>query len=354
MTITQTITVMPDAPQRSDPDNFANDADLFMAAMENLPVELNTFTGQANTLASEVNSNRQLTESAKDIALAAQDTTEWTIGEDCAEGVVRWASDGHTYRSKQGSNQGNDPTTDYTRTWWQKLTGSILNKTGLTGGTSNDLDGVDGAALVDGDFAFVCYGGEFYFYELDATFGATENSPSVISPDSNAGTKRWLLKNSLGSSRAGDFVFLPYEPTSAQMLARNMLEGNGGSLLDADYPNILTAWGGKIYGNVDSTHFNLPPLSGYLPRFFDNGAGIDPDAASRTDRGDGTTGDNVGTPQDDELKSHAHTINAPFTNAGGGTLYGGTGAGLGSPTIAATGGNETRSKNIYIWGGILY
>ena len=162
------------------------------------------------------------------------------------------------------------------------------------------------------------------------------------------------------SNRPGDFIFLPYEPTTGQMVARRILEGNGGSVLDSDYPEILTAWGGKIYGNVDSTHFNLPLLSGYFPRFWNHGAGIDPDATSRTSRGDGTTGDYVGTRQEGQIKSHLHMGNSYDTpgsvNPSGTGFYQG---GTNIVTAAASscpsfGGTETRPKNIYIWGGIFY
>ena len=65
--------------------------------------------------------------------------------------------------------------------------------TALTGGGSGALDAQDGAALVDKDIAIVMESGSIYFYELDASSGAAENSPSVIEPDTNAGDKRWLL-----------------------------------------------------------------------------------------------------------------------------------------------------------------
>ena len=60
---------------------------------------------------------------------------------------------------------------------------------------------------------------------------------------------------------------------------------------------------GVIYGNGDgSTTFNLPDYRGQFLRGFDNTAGTDPDASSRTDRGDGTTGDAVGTKQADAFQ----------------------------------------------------
>ncbi|OUS00763.1 hypothetical protein A9Q86_08375 [Flavobacteriales bacterium 33_180_T64] len=69
---------------------------------------------------------------------------------------------------------------------------------------------------------------------------------------------------------------------------------------------------GVIYGNGNgSTTFNLPDYRGEFLRGFDNGAGNDPDAISRLDRGDGVTGDAIGTKQTGETNSHLHNIAPP-------------------------------------------
>ncbi len=74
----------------------------------------------------------------------------------------------------------------------------VYIKTELTGGGASALDGISGTILADGDMAFVNTGGGTdgieYIYILDADSGAAENSPKVISPDNNAGAKRWILQ----------------------------------------------------------------------------------------------------------------------------------------------------------------
>jgi len=60
-----------------------------------------------------------------------------------------------------------------------------------------------------------------------------------------------------------------------------------------------------IYGET-LDDFKLPDLRGLVPRGMSHGSFRDPDAASRTDRGDGTTGDAVGTLQGHSMKSHQH------------------------------------------------
>lgn len=107
------------------------------------------------------------------------------------------------------------------------------------------------------------------------------------------------------------------------------------------------------YGNGDgSTTFNVPDYRGEFLRGVDAGAGNDPDAASRTDRGDSTTGDNVGTKQDHTLDAHTHTIATYDSNSGTGNNVVGESdpAFHGNATSGTTGGNETRPRNV----GVLF
>lgn len=81
---------------------------------------------------------------------------------------------------------------------------------------------------------------------------------------------------------------------------------------------------------------------------------FDPDAAIRLDRGDGTAGDNVGTTQADDFKSHDHdytfrTDEAPQSGEATPCWNGSVIVQTGS-----RGGNETRMKNIYGYVGIKY
>ena len=71
----------------------------------------------------------------------------------------------------------------------------------------------------------------------------------------------------------------------------------GAAVSREDYANLFAVIGTTYGDGNGETTFNLPDYRGYFLRGFDNGAGVDTDAADRTDRGDGTTGDNVGTAQ---------------------------------------------------------
>lgn len=112
---------------------------------------------------------------------------------------------------------------------------------------------------------------------------------------------------------------------------------------------------GTTYGVGDgTTTFNLPDYRGQFPRGVDNAAGVDPDAGARTDRGDGTTGDVVGSKQAEEVLAHGHnTTKNSYEGGAGGTALGpgwsAENTTVGSNitfTSANTGGNETRPTNI--------
>ncbi len=127
------------------------------------------------------------------------------------------------------------------------------------------------------------------------------------------------------------------------------LQCNGSIVSQATYPRLFDFLGQR-YGGATGT-FKLPDYRGYSLRGTDNGRGVDPDSISRTDRGDGTTGDNVGTVQQDEFFSHSH----PKPPGSGGFLAsGGTHQSAGGSPIVdfiaqetgTRGGNETRMKNI--------
>ncbi len=64
----------------------------------------------------------------------------------------------------------------------------------LTGGGTGALDAIDGASLTDGDIAIVVVSKDVTrVYQLNASSGAAESSPEIISPDTNASNNRWIL-----------------------------------------------------------------------------------------------------------------------------------------------------------------
>jgi microcystin-dependent protein len=164
--------------------------------------------------------------------------------------------------------------------------------------------------------------------------------------------------NSLGGSPAGLVAAFPMATCPA-----GWLEANGAAVSRTTY-NTLFAALSTMYGPGDgATTFNIPDYRGQFLRGWNHAAGNDPDAAARTNRGDGTAGDNVGTKQSYANASHTHTATDNGTNitikdtaGGSGGAYGtvsrpdngGSGSADRPFTIGATGGNETRPKNINV------
>lgn len=71
----------------------------------------------------------------------------------------------------------------------------------LTGGGAGALDAIDGSDLLNDDIALVLhdsYGLMTYLLDVDSS--QTESSPEIIRPDDNAGAKRWILQDILGTS----------------------------------------------------------------------------------------------------------------------------------------------------------
>jgi microcystin-dependent protein len=129
------------------------------------------------------------------------------------------------------------------------------------------------------------------------------------------------------------------------------IEVNGAAISRTTYSRLFSKYWTKYGAGDGTTTFNLPDMRGRFARGWDHGAARDPDRASRTDRGDGTTGDYVGTKQGHEFYSHTHS---------GGYVFASTYPrayepaadpnqnGYNYASIAAAGGNETRPVNINV------
>lgn len=88
-----------------------------------------------------------------------------------------------------------------------------------------------------------------------------------------------------------------------------------GSAVSRSTYGALFAVIGTTYGAGDgSTTFHLPDYRGQFLRGVSGASGADPDVAARTDRGDGTTGDAVGTKQAGAFQNHNHSADPPAAN----------------------------------------
>ena len=124
---------------------------------------------------------------------------------------------------------------------------------------------------------------------------------------------------------------------------------NQASLSRTTYSELFSVIG-TAFGAADDDHFYLPP-SGVFIRITAGGSSNDPDRDSRwASHNGGNTGDNVGSFQGDQLKSHDHTFYRPLGDQGwtNGTDYNTWWGWFHDQvqTTQSTGGNETRPKNV--------
>ena len=203
----------------------------------------------------------------------------------------------------------------------------------FTGGTA-DADSVIAADST----------GTFIFYVDESDYAHTQQFKVVISKTGYSG-ETWdylqIFPTSIGGSVINEFstdttlagnsdVAVPTEKavkTYVDALSRvpaggvsgfamdsvptGWLECDGAAINRTTYAILFTAIG-TVHGvGNGSTTFNTPNYQGQFLRGWDNSAGVDLGAASRTDAGDGsTTGDNVGTKQASQNKAHTHTVEA--------------------------------------------
>ncbi len=113
------------------------------------------------------------------------------------------------------------------------------------------------------------------------------------------------------------------------------LECNGAAVSRSTYADLFAAIGTRYGVGDGGTTFNLPQAQGEFIRGWDNGRGVDP-------------GRSLGSWQDQELISHSHALPVR-TNADAGDGWiedAGATDTVRSASTAATGGDETRPRNI--------
>lgn len=107
-------------------------------------------------------------------------------------------------------------------------------------------------------------------------------------------------------------------PFGGNVIPNGYVICDGSSLLRTGTYAELFAVIGTAYGATDGTHFNVPDLRGKFVRGVDNGAGNDPDAATRTaSNPGGNAGDNLGSMQSHACKQHSHESGTLTADNGG-------------------------------------
>lgn len=141
------------------------------------------------------------------------------------------------------------------------------------------------------------------------------------------------------------------------------LECDGSAISRTSFATLFAVISDDYGAGDGSTTFNIPDYRGEFLRGMDPGNARDPDSASRTDRGDGTTGANVGTKQGHQFLLHGHPARysgASSTPDGSGGIALDNGSNSDQPAftgtlgttlgqqISGSGGNETRPRNVNV------
>lgn len=178
-----------------------------------------------------------------------------------------------------------------------------------------------------------------------------------------------IIKNALIGAESGSFIALPaaslmpgnsFFIANTTTLFQPYYQINGSitkpplitgtlvpiSILGTDTADIVAA---KTAAAFAPLLFKMPDWRGYFMRFTDNGAGVDPDANSRSNRGDGTTGDFPGTYETEAVQNLGNIVSASGGSSIGFSASSGPFVIYQEPT-----GPETRPINVYFTAIVKY
>lgn len=171
----------------------------------------------------------------------------------------------------------------------------------------------DGAELVDGVSTLAVYPGESFVVICSGTAFKTVGR--------------------VGGVQAGTVAY-----HAASTAPSGWLKADGSAVSRTTYAALYSAIGVTFGSGDGATTFNLPDLRGEFIRGYHDGDSADPDYATRA----------FGTAQASAVQSHTHNVtgyanNYPGTVAGYAVV---DTIGSGTLTSAATGGSETRPRNV--------
>lgn len=149
----------------------------------------------------------------------------------------------------------------------------------------------------------------------------------------NEANSDWIVLGTVGTTfePSGGLPAGAVQSFAMSAAPSGWLDCDGSAVSRTTYSNLFSAIGTTFGTGDGSTTFNVPDLRGEFIRGWDDGRGVD-------------SGRTFGSFQLDEFKSHTHSMTFSRT---GWDAYTGLNVGSGySQNTGATGGNETRPRNI--------
>jgi microcystin-dependent protein len=254
------------------------------------------------------------------------------------------------------SNSSGDaaPTTTYANQWWYETDTNTLKLRNEANNawipicvldqSNNNVLSVTTQGLTLGATAITASG-----TDINILNGLTRGS---IIYGNNSGVTSELVKGGAGTVLTSDGTDISWAagggavPTgtviyhAANTPPTDFIKANGAAVSRTTYSALFTSIGTTFGVGDGSTTFNVPDLRGEFMRGWDDSRGID-------------NGRAFGSAQADELKSHTHSYSRAAQNnrADGGSS---SMTGYGTNTTGATGGSETRPRNIAMLACIKY
>ena len=106
------------------------------------------------------------------------------------------------------------------------MANNIYGAISLIGGAAGSLDSIDGTGLADKDVALVVVQDDaVYHYVLDADSALAESSPQIVTPNANAGDKRWILTRVEGLSDFVNFYGVSWDESADTYVRTGALAG---------------------------------------------------------------------------------------------------------------------------------
>lgn len=303
MPIDVTFDAPPTPPSSGDKTNFRLRYDAFLAYIQSLGSKLITFVTQINDLETNVNAKEASAVAASNIAVAltnykgvfVQGTSSALVGES-------WAYGNFFYRCS--INTSNNPVTE-PASWTPLSVGAQIHASAAK------------TTLADAD-------------EL----GIWDSITGILKKITFSNLK---LNIEIPTGNVAYFA--------VQTAPTGYLKANGAAVSRTTYAALFAAIGTTFGAGDGSTTFNLPDLRGYFLRAWDDGRGVD-------------SGRAFGSSQNDDFKSHSHTVRVQQSIAGGGGYIRAsetsTNGSADLSLVNATGGTETRPKNIALLACIKY